>query len=89
MTTLAPCGTVSAYERHLRKGEIPDEACREASRIRRNEYDHKPEVRERNAARSAAKVRAYRRLAEIHPDLFRALYAEELASEAKARGILL
>lgn len=89
MTTLAPCGTVSAYERHLRKGETPDAACREANRIRRNEYNSKPENRQRNAARVAAKTRAYRRLAEIHPDLFRALYAEELSVEARQRGILL
>lgn len=24
----ASCGTVSAYKRHLRHGELPDEACR-------------------------------------------------------------
>ena len=26
----APCGTVSAYKRHLRQGETPDDACRAA-----------------------------------------------------------
>ncbi|MCF2531721.1 hypothetical protein [Yinghuangia soli] len=26
-----PCGTRSAYQRHLRRGETPDHACREAN----------------------------------------------------------
>lgn len=26
-----PCGTVAAYRRHLRNGETPDEACRQAN----------------------------------------------------------
>ncbi|MFI0768580.1 hypothetical protein ACH4TQ_27390 [Streptomyces sp. NPDC021218] len=28
---LAPCGTVSAYQRHVRKGEPIDDACRTAN----------------------------------------------------------
>lgn len=33
---LAPCGTQSAYSRHIAKGEKPDDACREAHRQARN-----------------------------------------------------
>ena len=29
--TLAPCGTTAAYARHLRHGEQPCDACREAN----------------------------------------------------------
>lgn len=30
-TATAPCGTRSAYQRHRRHGEEPDEACRQAN----------------------------------------------------------
>lgn len=48
---LKPCGTVSAYQRHLRHGETPCDACREASRDSRREYNLKRYgVRERPRA---------------------------------------
>ncbi|MGW1546641.1 WhiB family transcriptional regulator [Streptomyces sp. NPDC002346] len=31
----APCGTNAAYDRHIRKGEVPDDACRAAHAKRR------------------------------------------------------
>lgn len=33
MSTLAPCGTDSAYRRHRRNGEYVDTACRRARRL--------------------------------------------------------
>ncbi|WP_432041460.1 WhiB family transcriptional regulator [Streptomyces cadmiisoli] len=35
---LAPCGTPSAYERHLRKGEPIDQPCRDAHNAALREY---------------------------------------------------
>lgn len=35
---LAPCGTKSAYERHRRKGEPIDQACRDAHALANREY---------------------------------------------------
>lgn len=35
---LRPCGTVSAYERHLRRGEPTDPACRAAAKARKAEH---------------------------------------------------
>lgn len=35
---LAPCGTRSAYKRHLRRGEQPDPACAEANAEEVTEY---------------------------------------------------
>ncbi|GAA3155448.1 WhiB family transcriptional regulator [Streptomyces rectiviolaceus] len=32
--TLAPCGTPAAYDRHMRRGEPIDDACRVARRVR-------------------------------------------------------
>lgn len=34
MAAMAPCGTYSAYRRHLRRGEPVDEACRQAQKDR-------------------------------------------------------
>jgi len=32
-TTLQPCGTTAAYRRHLRRGDVIDDACAEANRV--------------------------------------------------------
>ncbi|MFI9834436.1 hypothetical protein ACIHIX_42895 [Streptomyces sp. NPDC051913] len=57
---LAPCGTRAAYQRHLRRGEFVDEACRDANargagRYRRtgSTRDRTDETRPRAAARAA------------------------------------
>lgn len=50
---LAPCGTVSAYKRHSRKGEIPCDACRAANRERsRQQYQKSlpPDYKKREPA---------------------------------------
>lgn len=45
---LVPCGTLSAYQRHLVKKEPIDDACREANRLKNRKY------RERKKAQDAA-----------------------------------
>ena len=52
---LQPCGTRAAYQRHIRSGEEPCEACREANRTRGRE-----EWRKRNA-QSCGTYAAYQR----------------------------
>lgn len=49
---LAPCGTMSAYNRHHRRKEDVDDACREAARV------HKADQRARQAARAKANSEA-------------------------------
>ncbi|WP_443057150.1 WhiB family transcriptional regulator [Streptomyces sp. NBC_00669] len=34
---LKPCGTSAAYHRHIEAGEVPDDQCREAQRVRQEE----------------------------------------------------
>lgn len=62
---IAPCGTRSAYSRHLRRGETPCQPCRDANA-------------DFSRARNLARQRAWVRLARLYPDEYRALYAEEL-----------
>lgn len=70
-----PCGTKWAYQRHLDHGEEPDEACAQANRDSAADYDSR-------TGYSKARNRAYRRLADMAPDVFDVFRAEE---EAKAR----
>lgn len=65
---LAPCGTRSAYTRHLRNGEAPCEACKAA-----NAAYAKPN--------NAARQRAWQRLAARYPEAYKQLLAEEIAKE--------
>lgn len=58
------CGTNQAYNRHIRRGETPDAACKAAHSAR-------------NATQQLAALRAYQRLAAMYPTDFEALYAEE------------
>jgi hypothetical protein len=83
MRTLKPIkthGTDSGYQAHKRRGEDPCPACRAARnaymvRYRAtHEADYEQEKR-LNAARS----RALWRLANAHPDEFRAYFDEERA----------
>ena len=51
----APCGTYSAYKRHLRSGEDVDDACRRASDERVSEQREQRKIRApKGAARMAA-----------------------------------
>ncbi|GAA1571843.1 hypothetical protein GCM10009678_63140 [Actinomadura kijaniata] len=69
----ARCGTRAGYNAHRRRGEAACEACQEAV----NKYMRGPT----NLARRRARGRALSRLALIHPDLYAALYSEELTKE--------
>lgn len=69
---LRPCGTRSAYARHIYRGEEPDDACRQAA----NDYNGEER---RIYARSWQ--RAVTKLKRRYPDLFQALYAAELRRE--------
>jgi hypothetical protein len=65
-----PCGSKRTYQRHLARGEEPDEQCRKANQEYTNEFN-------RRTGTSRARNRAYRRLAKSFPDTFEALLNEE------------
>jgi hypothetical protein len=65
------CGTNRAYNRHIRRGEPADAACRAAHTAR-------------NAAQQAAQRRAWKRLSAEFPARFRELYAAELRAQRQA-----
>jgi IS30 family transposase len=67
---LVPCGSKRAYQRHLDRGEEPDEQCKRANREYTNEFD-------RRTGTSRARNRAYRRLAKSFAEVFEALLNEE------------
>lgn len=82
---LAPCGTIAAYRRHYRRGEIPDEPCREAqraySRSRHKIDSDKPAIRNLYKARGRARTRAMYALAKRHRSEYDRLYRVELSKE--------
>lgn len=60
-----PCGTKTAYNKHLKLGEIPCGPCKEASRVSaRESYARNPESRRAyylaNRARISARMKAHR-----------------------------
>ncbi|KUN17301.1 hypothetical protein AQJ23_40885 [Streptomyces antibioticus] len=56
---LAPCGTRAAYQRHLRRGEFVDEACRDANARGAGRYRRTGSTRDRtDATRPRADVPA-------------------------------
>lgn len=80
---LAPCGSVSAYQRHLRRGEPVDEACRRAWRLYyRGWLERNGAARAERRSRSRAEQRALRRLARLRPGDYRRFLLEELAAES-------
>lgn len=79
---LRPCGTEAAYQRHLRHGEEPCEACDRAhAAYVRAAYHDNPARRAAKIAYSSARQRAMRRLAQRHHAEFRAILAEELEGD--------
>lgn len=64
-TTLKPCGTHAAYQRHINNRETPDPACREANRFYRESAGIN--------ARTLATKRAKTSLACYHRDEYEAL----------------
>jgi hypothetical protein len=74
----AECGTTSGWNRHRRMGETACLRCTEAKRV----YDltnNAPERVRRRKARSLAYNRANLRLRRMYPEVYRAIYQEELA----------
>ena len=75
-------GTTAGAARHVRQNEPPCDACRAA----KGDYDARrrrvPDVQLRNRQHARAQSDAYRALAKMHADEYRALYVE-----AKARII--
>ncbi|WP_405743200.1 hypothetical protein OG885_13300 [Streptomyces sp. NBC_00028] len=56
---LAPCGTRAAYQRHLRRGEFVDEACRDANARGAGRYRRTGSTRDRtDETRPSAAARA-------------------------------
>lgn len=77
MTTLQPCGTNAAYQRHIDRGEATCEPCRKA-------HNERPsQARGRRIYNAAAGI-ARRALREAHPDEYRALLADERAQDPVA-----
>lgn len=80
MSALKPCGSWAAYVRHIRHGEKACEACLEANRDRTTNIVNGPDGA-RVLGRNRARQRALRALAQLHPDVFEVLCAEELRAE--------
>lgn len=73
------CGTYAAYQRHIRRGEEPDDACRAAQREYQREYRAKTPFRAvADRRQSGAYAAALALLRERHQAEFDRLYAVEL-----------
>ncbi|MCP2339215.1 hypothetical protein [Actinomadura rupiterrae] len=68
----APCGTTSGYQRHIRHGERPCDACRKVNSAH---------TYARHGEAQRARTRALTRLAHAHPDAFAALEIREFAAD--------
>jgi hypothetical protein len=74
----SPCGTYSAYQRHVRTGETPCEPCRAAAAVKQREYrQNNPDAYRRELDSRAARDRALERLAREYPHRFAELVADE------------
>jgi hypothetical protein len=75
-------GTYAAYQTHLRFKTEPCHACRKARNRYMAEYRaRRPETLAIDVATAAARLRALKRLAKLHPTQYRALYRQELERE--------
>ncbi|MEV4671007.1 hypothetical protein AB0K34_05070 [Actinomadura sp. NPDC049382] len=73
-----PCGTRAAYMRHLRHGEEPCRACKDAQN---DAQKRNPRLK----AYQRARVRALARLSQLYETAYRSLMEEELAKEEDYR----
>ena len=72
-------GTYARYQKHGREGSKPCAECRQAARRYAAEYRAKrPEKYREEKRRAYARERALSRLANMHPNEYRWIYAEEL-----------
>jgi hypothetical protein len=81
-----PCGTRAGYAAHRKLGEVACSPCRAAAakyqRDRRTDVD----ARQVDYARKNARERALTRLAQAHPEEYRALYVEETGHLTTSQG---
>lgn len=74
------CGTYGAYQRHLRRDETPDDACREANNAYLREYRRThPDIYARGLEMKTARDKAMLRLSREYPARFHAILSEEQA----------
>lgn len=78
MRELAPCGTESAYQRHHRRGEPVDDACRGAHNDAAVAY----RGRDRESKRDWVEKESVRRLIAQHRTEYQLLKAQVRAEEA-------
>lgn len=71
MRELQPCGTYAAYQRHWRKGEPIDEACRQAASGYTTRYRAgNPVAAERYKRDQQIRSQALQQLAHEYPDRY-------------------
>lgn len=71
-------GTVAGALAHRRIGEKPCEPCREAHATYMRAYRTRPAAQKSTRLGNRARSRALWRLAALHPDEYRRIYADEL-----------
>lgn len=72
-------GSLGGYNRHRTLKEEPCEACRIAKALHDKARQSEPAQTLKNRRAARAQSRAYRRLAQLHPGLYRRFYLEEKA----------
>ena len=93
---LKPCGTVAAYRRHKRRGELVDEKCRKAWSVdvakHRKGTPRKPPTPEQKKAQLVyqkkyfkARARALTKLSHRYPGVYNDLFDAECAKEGIER----
>lgn len=73
------CGTRRGYQAHRKRGEYACGPCLAANAASKREYVTEHGMSEMSIQRDKARLRAQTRLAEMHPDEFAALFAEEMS----------
>ena len=86
--SLAPCGTTSAYNRHLRNSETPCAECRAANAAsQRDKLDQSPHLRERQWIHTTASNRARTALIRTYREEYRAMRASGASSYEALRAL--
>lgn len=75
------CGTYRGWAAHRRADEYPCHPCKQANAAYMQGWrKRRPEMHAEHVATQDARNRALRRLARLHPQDMRRLYAAEMAS---------
>jgi len=77
-TSVQPCGTYAAYQRHNLHNEQVCDECRAANAEYKARWREKPGIRDKERERRYARARAMARLAKEFPVRYRALYEQEM-----------